>query len=399
MRQTEQKILSFLEKHLLWIAGAILLFFSLYARKNVLYFLSGDMRSYLISWYYQILDYKGLPSLAHRIGNYNIPYHFLMALISYWKGEAMYRIKYISIAFDYLLAYACMRVVLTAVPKERPNRSLLAFCTFFLVLALPTVFLNSAVWGQCDAIFTSFLVLSVLEFLKEKPFFGMVFYGLALCFKLQAIFLLPALMLYYFCRKKFSALYFLAVPGMMALTSLPGVVYGRSIFDFWEIYKEQAEMYPYLTMDCPNVYCFLPNDYRLFSTAGILFTLGVLLACYVFIILLQRDAPYGFADYLRFAIWTSYTCTMFLPAMHDRYGFPTEILLVVYTLLFGGTFFESVSVIAVAILSYVPFLLDFTPVPLIYVAVFNLGLYCLISLKFYRLSLQPRLKDTVPAGS
>ena len=66
--------------------------------------------------------------------------------------------------------------------------------------------------------------------------------------------------------------------------------------------------------------------------------------------------------------------------------------------LFGGTFFESVSIIAVAILSYVPFLLDFTPIPLTYVAVFNLALYLLISWKFYRLSLQTRLKVPEPAG-
>ena len=71
MSNIEKKILSFLEKHILWIAGAILLFLSLLARKNVLFFLSGHMKAYLISWYYQILDHKGLPSLAHRIGNYN----------------------------------------------------------------------------------------------------------------------------------------------------------------------------------------------------------------------------------------------------------------------------------------------------------------------------------------
>ncbi len=392
MSNFEKKILSFLEKYILWIAGAILLFLSLLARKNVLFFLSGDMKAYLISWYYQILDHKGLPSLAHRIGNYNIPYHFLMALISYWKGEAMYRIKYLSIAFDYLLAFACMRVVMTAAPKKQSNRNLLGFCTFFLVLALPTVFLNSAVWGQCDAIFTSFLVFSVLWFLRDKPWLGMVFYGLALCFKLQAIFLLPAVLLYYFCSRKFSVLNFLIIPGMMVLTSLPGVYYGRSFFDFLEIYKEQTITYPYLTMDCPNIYCFVPNEYRLFSLPGIILTLGILLTGYVFIIRYQQKKPYGFADYLRFAIWTSFTCTMFLPAMHERYGFPTEILLVVYTLIFGEMFFESAALIVVAVLAYVPFLLDFTPVPLTVVAVFNMAMYCLISWKFFQRSLSPRVK-------
>ena len=52
MRQAENKLLSFIEKHILCFAGAVLLFFSFYARKNVLYYLSGDMKAYLISWYY-----------------------------------------------------------------------------------------------------------------------------------------------------------------------------------------------------------------------------------------------------------------------------------------------------------------------------------------------------------
>ena len=169
MRQAENKLLSFIEKHILWFAGAVLLFFSFYARKNVLYYLSGDMKAYLISWYYQILDHHGFPSLAFRIGNYNIPYHFLMCVVALFKGEAVYLIKYLSIFFDYVLAVACALLVREAVPAHRKDRNLLTFAAFFIVLALPTVFLNSAVWGQCDAIFTSFLIFSIWAFLKDKP--------------------------------------------------------------------------------------------------------------------------------------------------------------------------------------------------------------------------------------
>ena len=392
MKQAENKFLYFIEKYLLWIAGAILLYISFYARRNVLYYLSGDMKAYLISWYYQILDHHGFPSLAYRIGNYNIPYHFLMCVVAQFQGEAVYLIKYLSIFFDYVLAVAGALVVRAAVPSDRKERNLLTFIAFFLVLALPTVFINSAIWGQCDAIFTSFLILSIWGFLKDKPALGMIFYGLALCFKLQAILLFPAVLLYYFCSKKFSLLHFLWIPAMMAVTSLPGVYYGRNIFDFWQIYKEQAEMYPYLTMDYPNIYYFVPNDYRLFSKPGIILTFSLLLIVYCVIISAGQKKGYVFQDYLRFAIWTGYTCIMFLPAMHDRYGFPVEIMLVLYAIIFKEMYFEAAASILVAILAYVPFLLDYTPIPLVYVAVANCFLYAVVSYKIWKGTVYPRTK-------
>ena len=75
---------------------------------------------------------------------------------------------------------------------------------------------------------------------------------------------------------------------------------------------------------------------------------------------------------------------MFLPAMHDRYGFPVEIMLVLYALIFKDLYLEAAASIAVAILSYVPFLLDYTPVPLVYVAVFNIAMYFIVSFKIWK---------------
>ena len=392
MRQTENKVLSYIERHLLWIAGAILLYLSFYARKNVLYYLSGDMKAYLISWYYQILDHHGFPSLAYKIGNYNIPYHFLMCIAAQFQGEAVYLIKYISIFFDYVLAVAAALVVRAAIPAYRKDRNLFTFAAFFIILALPTVFINSAIWGQCDAIFTSFLILSIWGFLKDKPALGMIFYGLSLCFKLQAILLFPAVLLYYFCSKKFSLLHFLWIPAMMAITSLPGVYYGRSIFDFWQTYKEQAEMYPYLTMDYPNIYYFVPNDYRLFSVSGIILTFSLMLIVYCVIIYYGQRKSFSFQDYLCFSIWTGFTCIMFLPAMHDRYGFPVEIMLVIYAVIFKELYFEAAASVAVAVLAYVPFLLDFTPIPLVYVAVANILLYTVVTYKIWNRTITPRAK-------
>ena len=83
---------------------------------------------------------------------------------------------------------------------------------------------------------------------------------------------------------------------------------------------------------------------------------------------------------------------MFLPAMHDRYGFPVEIMLVLYAIIFKEMYFEAAASILVAILAYVPFLLDYTPIPLVYVAVANCFLYAVVSYKIWKGTVYPRTK-------
>ena len=64
---------------------------------------------------------------------------------------------------------------------------------FLLALALPTVWLNSAYWGQCDVVFTSLCIGMAYGVLKGKGNLAAVFWALAFSFKLQAIFVLPAI--------------------------------------------------------------------------------------------------------------------------------------------------------------------------------------------------------------
>jgi len=55
----------------------------------------------------------------------------------------------------------------------------------------PAIIFNAAVWGQFDAIYTFFLVLSLMLFLASKPEFSAVTFTLGLLTKPQSIALLP----------------------------------------------------------------------------------------------------------------------------------------------------------------------------------------------------------------
>ncbi len=73
-------------------------------------------------------------------------------------------------------------------------KSYIAAIGALVVLFAPTIFINSAAWGQCDAIYAAFCLGSLYFLLKERPAWACTFFALALSFKLQAIFFFPVLL-------------------------------------------------------------------------------------------------------------------------------------------------------------------------------------------------------------
>ena len=72
------------------------------------------------------------------------------------------------------------------------------------ILFSPTVILNGSVWAQCDSIFTFFCVLGVYYLAKKKDFLGAFYFSLGFCFKIQAMFLLPAIFIILCKRNPFK---------------------------------------------------------------------------------------------------------------------------------------------------------------------------------------------------
>jgi Gpi18-like mannosyltransferase len=65
-------------------------------------------------------------------------------------------IKIPSIAFDYIGAFYVYRLV-----KLKYGSWLPPYLAAFAFLMAPSVILNGAAWGQCDTIFTAFLLASI----------------------------------------------------------------------------------------------------------------------------------------------------------------------------------------------------------------------------------------------
>jgi Gpi18-like mannosyltransferase len=53
------------------------------------------------------------------------------------------------------------------------------------------VLFNSAAWGQCDGIYTCFIIMSLFYLLRERDILSMAMFGMAFAVKLQAVFFAP----------------------------------------------------------------------------------------------------------------------------------------------------------------------------------------------------------------
>lgn len=395
MSKLENRILDFIKKYFVVIVAVAVTVLAVLVRLYGYYFISVDMRDYLIKWFWNIVATGRIKSLKHNIGNYNLLYLTILSLLSYIKAEPVFIIKTLSVVFDFLLAVAAAMLVYDHSKGDRFRKSVLCYS---IVLMLPAVCINSSVWGQCDSMYTAFLVLCLVFFGREKYRWGFVMFALALSLKLQAVFLLPFLLFFYFKSRRFSILNFLLIPGVMLLTGVPAAIMGRPILDVFRIYFQQTSDFQYPTMLYPNVYSWLDHDYLNFAFAEFITPIAVFIALFAlaagfFCCERKLHSNTSFKNYLVFAAWACYTCVMFLPRMHERYGFAAEILLVVLALLDRKYILYAVVSSIVALISYMPFLFGlFTDQTVL--SFVNVGLYLLFT--FGALHQNFALKKSLP---
>lgn len=330
MLKLEKRVLSFLEEHIIWVFFIGVSLIGFFIRLSLRWNLSGDLECFLLPWYETIKEGGGFASLSQQVGNYGILYQTIIAFMTYLPLPAVYSYKIFSCIFDYLLAGSAAALVWELTKEKKASLSgcssvyFPTLATYSAVLLSPLVWLNSAAWGQCDSIYVSFILLSLLFLLKDRPLPAFIFLGLSFCFKLQFVFIIPFYLFYYFKKKTFSILNFLIIPATLVVSGIPGFLFGRSLGDVFSIYFNQAQEYPSMYLNYPSFWAILGNDYETMKTPAILFTLFLLAAIMFFFIL--EKAPLTIENSLYLAFLTSLTMVFFLPSMHERYGYLYEVL-------------------------------------------------------------------------
>lgn len=333
MSEAEKRFLLWIEKNLSIIAvifGTALSLFIRYALKDIE---SADYVIFLERWYNQILNGGGVDSLKEIVGNYNFLYQMCIAIMTYFPFKSLYAYKILSIVFDYLLAIIVAVLVWSVSDRDRKNKAVMAY---LIVICSPIVILNSAAWAQCDAIYVFWAVVAIYALVKEKYLLSFIFLGISFSFKLQSIFILPFFLFTYFVKKKFSILNFIAIPLTMMCANLGGVLFGRSIFDIFFVYFNQANEYKQVALNYPSFWTLFFNSnntiyYDSQHLVGMIMTVIVLAVLMILCIGKKIDLNNKNLIYMAFIL--TYTCVLFLPQMHERYGYLYEILAIIVLLL------------------------------------------------------------------
>ncbi len=307
-----------------WVAAVALTLLAFAARYAVLDYVTLDYSDFLSRWVEYFRENGGFTALSRQIGNYNIPYLYFLALFSYSSINDLYLIKLLSILFDVLLAWSA--ALLLGRFTQSAARRMGVFAT---VLMLPTVFLNGALWAQCDSIYVALALLGIYCALDDRPVIAMVLAALSFGFKLQAVFILPVYVVLWIYGK-LNWKHFLIFPVTYVVLVLPAVLLGRPFIETLTLYFDQtSSIGTGLNYNSPSVYALfqytLPEAYndlasKLGIVAAFVYMAAVLAVCFVFRSRLSDRAVLGAAVLLVIGI------PFLLPHMHERYFFAADIL-------------------------------------------------------------------------
>lgn len=373
------------------LLGLGIILVALFVRKALLPFESLDYILYLKPWYDFIQTHGGFAALRYDFSNYNPPYLYLLAIATIVPIKANLAIKGISIGFDFFLAFTVYLLVI-----EKYARKTVAFFAAALALYLPTVLINSAMWGQADAIYSSFCLLSLYFMMKKKGAYSSIAAGVAFAFKLQTIFFLPVLIIGVL-KKEIRAVSLVFIPAVYLVSLLPAKLAGRSLGSMLHVYVGQSQG-NLLTANAPNIYQWLPNSYfSVFNSVGIYFTLGLVLL--ILFLIHQFTGELTPEMTVKSALLLTLVIPFFLPQMHERYFYIAEVLSIVYAVYFPRYFYIPALIQIPVLLSYLFYLVGSKPIPDQYPPFFLMAAIGLVAFDFVKQVRISRQRTNIPRRS
>ena len=383
--------LNTIEKNFIIIS--IIAFFT---RLFFIFHVSGDFEDCISEWINILKDNGGLFGLKLDIGDYNAPYVTILALLTYLPIQPLISVKFVSIIFDFICAFAIMKIV-KIIFKDNNKKEWYSLIAYIIVLFLPTVVLNSSCWGQADSIYVSFLLLAISCLLEEKYLKSFIFLGISFAFKLQFIFILPLYILIYISKfinkeNKFPIYYFLIIPLVNIIMCLPAIIFGKPLLTCLSTYINQTQEYnEFLSMNFPGVWSLLyptelqyntvpsPNEY--ISKIAIIITFVIYLAIAIFV--LCKKIKFGQQEIIEFGLLSILIATFFLPHMHDRYLYFADILSILYFIYNKDKLYVPIGIQSISLYCYIRALYEYDILPIKFVSIFNLILLIAISIDIF----------------
>lgn len=353
-----------------------------YALRNVV---AGDYKMFFEPWVATLREagggFQGL-SAEFEYVDYTTPYLLILSFISICPFfNTLILMKMVSVFFDFVAAIAIGFIVYEMTDKKQSG-----YMAYAVMLFVPTIVANGAMWAQCDIIFTSFVMLSLLFMLKDKPRASLIFYGIAFAFKLQTLFIAPLYVLLW-VKKKMKIQHFLWLPIMYFIGIIPSWIAGKNLWELLTVYLFQAngEMDIYkLSHKFPNVYQIIGTDsfLREYADAGIYFTLAVLMVLMYYIA--RKNFTFTKDLIIRMGMFFVMVVVFFLPHMHERYGILADVLSVIVAFSNPRKFYVPLIAIGCSFAGYTMYLAQQTVIPLSVYAILYAGLMIDLGIGIYK---------------
>ena len=339
-KKKDNIIWDFVDKHHNFIFLAIVTILAIIARILLLKYQSGDYTLFLSPWFNALKLNGGILGLSQNIGNYTPIYMTIMSLLTYLPIDSLISIKIVSVIFEFIGAIAIINIVKELL-SDKKYKDKVSLLIYGLYLFLPTVLLNSAYWAQSDSIYTAFVLLSILYLIKKKYKLSIIFFGIAISFKLQAIFIFPLYVLMYIAERKIKFRYFLYIPLIIFIFSIPKVILSHDLLAGFRINFDQAGTYSqYITLNFPNIYGIffqgngsnlINTPFKELGTIGIIGTFILLIA--LAYLVYTKKTKFDKNAIIEFGLLSILLTTFFLPQMHERYLFMGDVIALLYLII------------------------------------------------------------------
>lgn len=284
-----------------------------------------DLYNDYLPWFTHITQRGFGNAFAMPFGSYAPPYLYLLAVATPLSPTVLpfSAVKMVSYAGHGLLVLSA-RNLLRVCGCSRP------WTGAGIVGLAPSLFINPAILVQCDAYWAAALVAALAAALEARHARMLLLCGLAVGFKLQAVFAAPLFLSLALADRVPARLWLLAPAGYLA-TLLPAWLAGWPASDLLAIYFRQIGFSARLSLAAPNIWT-LVEDLATDKPACLaaIGSIAALIAGIAYVIVFARRLRGADqSTVLHAASLCAVIVPGLLPHMHERYFFLADVLTIV----------------------------------------------------------------------
>lgn len=282
-----------------------------------------DVDTFLIPWYNHILENGKIAVFSEPFSNYNPPYLYLLSITTLLNQivNQVFAIKLLSMFIVFLLScslYHIFRSIKADVPR--------AIVAAGAIFAVPTVVLNAVCLSQCDALWAAPCVMVVAAAIRRSPVSMLIWCGVAVAVKLQAIFIAPFALGALLSMRPKPWHFSIPLLSYVALL-LPALAAGWPISDLATIYFRQTEVFESaMSLAAPNIWLGLSYFQILKPDIWIPAAKIITIMFGIFIVVRIMKSEKSIENTILLSLLSALATPYLLPSMHERYFFLADIL-------------------------------------------------------------------------